>query len=197
MKQGHLFLICGPSGVGKSTAIKHLTETNENFIQIPSHTTRPVRSDDKETNARIHVSKPEFDLLVKQDAFVDWVEFSHHLYGKKKSDIQKALGDGKVVLIDIDSHGIKPYKDKFPDSTLIFMKYRSLEDLKERLRKARPDSTEEELERRHQIAKKEMETISGFDFVVTTLNNQSPIIPAQEINEIVSSVLADQQSKKI
>ena len=192
MKQGHLFLFFGPSGVGKSTTIKSLLDENLDYIQIPSYTTRPIRSDDIESNARIHVTKKEFEQLIKEDALADWIEYSNFLYGKKKQDIQDTLDQGKTIVLDADYRGIIPYRKLFKNSTLILMKYQSLEDQKERLRIGRPDITKEEIERRHQIGLKEMSVIDNYDYVITTRSDQSPAVPASIANEIIHAVLSKQ-----
>lgn len=197
MKQGHLFIIFGPSGVGKSTVIKSLLSTNQNFVQIPSCTTRPIRSDDLETNARIHLTKDEFQKLISDNALVDWVEYSGHFYGKKKQDITSALEEGKIIILDVEYHGVPIYKQTFPESTIIFMQYASLEDLKTRLRKARPDCPEEEISRRYQIAQEEMANIPSYDYTITTYNDQSPKVPAQKLLETINSVLANQPSEQV
>jgi guanylate kinase len=197
MNKGHIFLIGGPSGVGKSSTIKHLLDHHSSYAQIPSYTTRQPRQDDKDTNCRIFVSQEEFKKLADNNELVDWIEFSNHFYGKKKCDIISALEVGKIILIDTENRGIAPYKKTFPNITLIFMKYRDLNDLRNRLKTSRPDISEEEIQRRFAIAQKEMEAINLYDYVITTINGDPPAVPAKKIEKIINNTIANQESPQV
>lgn len=189
MKKGYLFIIAGPSGVGKNSIIKEVLKNMPNFYQVPSYTTRQPRHDDCENQNRISIPRSEFENLIKKKQLADWAEIHGELYGKKKSDLIKFLREGKNLILDIDVQGLKPYKEQFNNFYTIFLKYQSSEDMYERLKNAHPNMTEKEIQRRIETAKEEMTYMNQYDQVITTYNGVKPEAAAKEIFEIIKQAL--------
>lgn len=196
MKQEHIFILSGPAGVGKSSTIDFLLNDHPDYIYIPTYTTRSPRKDELNNKTRVFISEEEFKKIASNDELVEWEKVHDYYYvGKKKADIRNALENNLIPIIDIDVKGIKKYKETFNNIHLIFMQYRDLSDLKERILKSRLDCSEEELKIRYQTALKEMEYKNQYDYVITTINGQSPSIPAKEIGQIIKNTLDNQLNK--
>ena len=190
MKSNYVFIIAGPSGVGKDTIINAILEKYPNFISIPTYTTRPPREDDKENKDRVSVDKSDFDKLIENIELIDWKETHGYLYGKKKAAAQKAFQQNKNLILEIDVKGLPNYQNQFPKLCTIFIQYESLDKLKERLRTNRPDIVKEEIERRYQTALKEMDCVSNYDYIVTNYENK-PEIAIEKVEKIILQTLAN------
>ncbi|MDO8513201.1 MAG: hypothetical protein Q7S37_01755 [bacterium] len=192
MKQGHIFIIAGPSGVGKNSVIKELVTKHSGLVEVLSYTTRPQRHDDYEHKNRITISRAKFNQLINKRELADWAEIHGQLYGKKKLDLKKALHNGKNVIIEIDVQGLIPYKKQFPNIISFFLKYHSMTDMLVRLKHTHPDMSQEEINRRIQTARTEMKSAHLFNYQIITINGQSPHIVALEIEKIIKEILAKQ-----
>lgn len=196
MKQGHIFIIAGPSGVGKNSVISELVKIYPNLAQIPSYTTRPQRHDDSHHQNRITISRPEFETLIRDNQLADWAEVHGQLYGKKKSDIDRIL-ENQNIIIEIDIQGLAPYKKQFPQVTSFFLKYRSMSDMLIRLKRTHPEMSEQEIQRRIKTAQTEMKYRQLFDHQITTYNDKPAELPAKKISNIINSLLANQPLNQI
>lgn len=178
MSRGYIFIISGPSGVGKSTIIKKLLAQNTNFTQIPSYTTRPPRPEDTLDQSRLHLTKEEFLKMANAAELVDWVDYADNLYGKSKKLIQQALDEGKIVLVDTDHRGVKPYKQAFPNLKTIFILY-DTNDIKNRLRERRPSCTDQEIDARYQAILADLSHKEEYDYQVINIEGKPEIATAQ------------------
>lgn len=186
--KGKVFIIAGPSGVGKNTIIFDLFRKFKTLEGIPTYTTRPSRADDHKHQARISVTEEEFREMTKGGEFIEWKKIHNFFYGKKIDDARKILDSGKNLLLEIDVQGLKDYREKFTDVCAIFISYESLDKLKTRLQRERPDITTEDLEVRYQTALNEMNEMNNYDFIVTNVEGR-PEIAINKVEEIVRSKL--------
>ncbi len=187
MKQGHIFIIAGPSGVGKNSIIKYLSKNDTRFKKIPSYTTRPSRPDDGDS--RIYLSEPEFQKLIDNDELIEWARTHGYLYGKSKKNVTNLLKEGYLLLLEIDVKGLKPYRELFPNLTAIFLQYPSLEDLKERLLLARENISNKEINTRFETAKQEMTYANLYDYTITTHTGDNSSIPGKKVEKIINTIL--------
>ena len=159
-------LIVGPSGVGKSTIIERIAAVFPQLERLKTTTTRPPRHSNDD---RYHfVSRDEFERMAAQGEFLEWSETHGNLYGTERAVLDTILTAGKYPFPNnaIDIKGVEAYRKAFPDLVAIFIAYDSLEQLPDRIRKTRPETTEEEIARRMATAKEEMAAIDHFDHVV-------------------------------
>ncbi len=197
MKQGHLFIISGPSGVGKNSIINYLMDSNPEFKQVPSFTTRPAREEDNISGMRKSITKGQFETMIKNDLLVEWKETHGFLYGKKKQDIQTLLDDGHIIILEIDVKGIEEYKKQFKNTHLIFLQYPSLEELKVRLKKCRNNIADDELGTRLETAKNEMKYADQYNYIITTYTVDAPSIPGKKIEKIIKEILDTQPENQV
>jgi len=162
--QGKLFIISGPSGVGKDTIVNNLQFGLYNLQKIPTFTTRKPRENEKEGDQYYFVSKAKFKDLIKQGEILEYNFYNGNYYGTSKKDIENALKSGKNVLLTIDVNGALNIKKQYPDACLIFIKSK-LSDIKKRLEK-RGQNTPREIEERLETAKKELRYAKYYDYII-------------------------------
>ena len=108
--KGTMFVLSSPSGAGKTTLTKKLSENNLNFITSISHTTRTPRPNEVNGKDYYFVDKKEFDLHVKKNNFFEYAKIFDNFYGTLKEPVIKFINSGKDVLFDIDWQGTQQLK---------------------------------------------------------------------------------------
>ena len=131
---GMMFVLSSPSGVGKTTLTKKLSENNTNFVTSISHTTRKPRLNELYGKDYYFINKIEFDLLVKNNKFFEHAKIFDNYYGTLKDPVLKFLSSGKDVLFDIDWQGTQQLK-KIENLSIVtfFILPPNIEVLKNRL----------------------------------------------------------------
>lgn len=170
MSRGKLIVVSAPSGSGKTTIAKVILQKYPAMLFSVSATTRTQRSGEKDGKDYFFVTREEFERRIASQELVEWERYPDELhgnyYGTLKSEVDRALNDGRVMLFDVDVKGALSIKKKYPhDAVLIFIKPPSFQDLKERLfnRKTEDQAT---IQRRLERAEMEMEKRKEFDYQV-------------------------------
>ena len=133
-KNGMMFVLSSPSGVGKTTLTKKLAENNSNFKISISHTTRKPRPNEINEKDYYFVSETEFDSLIKKNSFFEYAKIFDNFYGTLKEQVLKSLSEGKDVLFDIDWQGTQQLKrTKNLSLVTFFILPPNIKVLKERL----------------------------------------------------------------
>jgi len=162
-KYPKIFIICGPSGSGKDTIIKALTDTKSlNLVPTKSATTRKKRKNDRSN--RIYLSKEEFDAKEKNKELIEKNFFNGNWYGTLRKPIEQSIKDGKGSIMEIDLNGVNSFKKKYSNVVAIFIKS-DLEDLKKRMIK-RAENSPENIAKRINVAKVEMQNSGICDYIV-------------------------------
>lgn len=149
-------VICGPSGVGKSTLIKAGTARYPSAFKFSvSCTTRLQRPGEENGKDYYFLSKDQFESKLAKHDFLEWAQVHTNYYGTEKAEVERA--QGKVLVLDIDIQGAQQVK-RLPDVTanFLFVKPPSLAELARRL-EARKTETPESIEIRLKTAVKELE----------------------------------------
>jgi len=172
--KGKIFLIAGPSGVGKGTIISKIKNEFPGIIFPVSSTTRAKRPDEVEGRVYNYLTREEFEQGIKQDKFFEYaVVHGKDYYGTPKKPILEALNRGEVLLREVDMQGVKSF-EKTLDKTnyvSIFLKPDNLEVLLSRIER-RGKLPEEEMTRRMASARQEMELGSICDYQVFSLEGK-------------------------
>src|SRR4051794_39427150 len=166
-RQGHLIVLCGPSGVGKSTISRKLSE-QIGITYTVSATTRHQRPGDEAGKRYEFVSRDEFFKRLDRDAFLEYAEVYGEYYGTPKTPVLQDLTQGNDVLLEIDVQGALQVRYHYPDSLLFFILPPDEPTLKKRLKERGRDS-DEEISRRFRLAKGEIYMARGsraFDHIV-------------------------------
>jgi len=180
LRKGLLFVLSGPSGVGKDTLLKELLKTDLKITKCVTYTTRSPRPGEVDGVDYKFVSLAEFEELKRNNAFLEWAEVGGNLYATPKDFVEKKLQEGEDVILKIDVQGAMRVKELFPEAILIFIAPPSLEVLGERMRKR--GSPEEEIKSRLQIASREMEMSKNYQFVLVNNDLQETL---QKLYELI------------
>lgn len=160
-----LFVVSGPSGVGKGTLIRHVREELPSLGLTVSATTRNPRPGEVDGRDYYFLSDQRFDKLISQDAFIEWAHVHSDRKGTLKSEVAKNLSTGHSVLLELDVQGGLAIKHAHPDAYLIFVAPPTYEELEKRLR-ARATDDEQDIELRLANARKELEMAARYDCVI-------------------------------
>lgn len=188
LKKGTLFVISGPSGVGKGTLVKMLRENTPQIKISVSATTRSPRPGEINGVHYLFLTKEDFKNKIEAGEFLEWAEFSGNFYGTNKKFVEKKLEEGQNIILEIDVQGAFQVKNKLEDAILIFIEPPCFEELQSRLFKRRTES-DEEIQKRLSIVKSELEQKKKFNYTVVNDNldiafNNLETIILKEINKV-------------
>lgn len=183
-----LVILSGPSGVGKDAALMRMRELGFPFHFVVTATDRPERPGEIAGVDYHFLSTAQFRQMIERNEFVEWAEVYGQLKGIPKYEIRNALGSGKDVVMRVDVQGAATIRSIAPDAILIFMIPANFDELRDRLRWRRTDSSED-LERRIETARHELERIGDFDYVV--VNEEARLDEA--VGQIRSIIRAEKQ----
>ncbi len=195
---GAILVLSGPSGAGKSSLIARIVDhIGATYFSI-STTTRPMREGESDGIHYHFVSLDEFKQEIEAEMFLEYALVHGNYYGTSLGPVKQALKEGKLVIFDIDVQGHDAVQNRLADiTTSVFITTPTLQELKSRLHNRRTDS-EEIINKRLEMAIREVQRISEYDFLVVNddLDEAAKIlisiakaarmkIPTQQINEFV------------
>ena len=165
-KDGVMIILSSPSGAGKTTLVKKLSE-KDNFEISISHTTREPRSSEIQNEDYFFVTETEFKRLISNEEFLEYAKVFNNFYGTTRTPVINNLNKGKNVLFDIDWQGADQIKNKKLDYKLItfFILPPSRETLFQRLSKRHMNDKLIAEERMKQFERDVLHWIN-YDYVV-------------------------------
>ena len=158
-------VVAAPSGTGKTTVCRGVVAQDPGIVFSVSHTTRPQRREEKDGEDYHFVKPEEFRRLVADGAFLEWAEYNGCEYGTSWAAIDAPLASGKDVLLEIEVQGARQVRERRADARFIFLLPPSTLALRARLAQRGADS-EAQIERRLELARRELEAIHSFDYAV-------------------------------
>src|SRR5690554_2587374 len=165
MAQGLLFVISGPSGVGKNSVLNGvLKERNDIFYSI-SATTRPPRRNEINGKDYFFLGKEEFQKAITHNDFLEWALVYDNYYGTPRKVVEERLNKGQHVIMDLDIQGAASVRNNLPEAVLIFLLPPSREELKRRLL-ARKSEAKAAVEKRLAYLEKELSSVTRYDYAV-------------------------------
>jgi guanylate kinase len=194
-KKPLLFVLSGPSGVGKDAVLSHLKNLCPAMKFVTTMTTRPRRANEKDGLDYYFVTEKQFLKMRDNDELLEWAKVYENWYGVAKDTVRQALQQGQDVVVKVDVQGAANYKKFAPQAVLIFLAPPSFNELATRLRQ-RYTETPETLTTRLQACENEMKQISGFDYVVVNYRNQIPSA-VKEIQAIITAEKCRVQQREI
>jgi guanylate kinase len=162
---GHVFVITGPSGVGKGTLIRGLLERVPGLELSVSATTRPPRPGERDGVDYHFLSDEEFDRRVANGDFVEHARYSGHQYGTLRSDLERRMAEAAGVVLEIEVQGARQIRAAMPEAVQVFIAPPSVEALRARL-VGRGTDAPEDVEARLATALEELEAEKEFEYVV-------------------------------
>jgi guanylate kinase len=201
MEKGRLFVISGPSGVGKGTICGGLLsgvgvcEPDGPVLSV-SVTTRKPRRGEKDGVSYHFVTDEEFRSLIAEGGFLEYAEVFGQFYGTPRETVTETLDKGRDVLLEIDVQGAMQVKKNFPESILVFVLPPSLGDLKRRI-KNRGSESETQTAKRLGEAAREIESIIHYDYAVVNDDINESIAEVREIIKGRQTGLTSKETEEI
>ncbi|MCE5223327.1 guanylate kinase [bacterium] len=179
-----LIVISGPSGVGKKTVVEAVLEKSDQFVLSVSATTRKPRTGEVNGVDYHFLTTQQFREKIKENAFVEWAKVHDQYYGTLIDNLEQAKKRRQHLVLEIDVQGAMAIKKKYGEKALlIFILPPCFEDLIVRLHN-RGTELEEEIEKRIETAKLEIQVANEYDYRVI---NDEVARAAAEIIQIVES----------
>lgn len=186
-----LVVISGPSGVGKDAVLKSLQKRNLPLHFVVTMTSRPPRVGEEDGVDYFFVSAEKFKALIEQNEFIEYALVYNDYKGIPKSQIRDALASKKDVVLRVDVQGAQTLRHLCPDALLIFLIPTTEKEWLDRLRN-RKTETAETLALRLETARKELEHLPDFDYVVVNTENRLE----ETVDTIVSIIEAEHHRVK-
>ena len=160
-----VFIISAPSGSGKSTLVARLLASDSNLLFSVSYTTREPRGAEVDAQSYHFVSRDDFETRIRRGEFLEHAEVFGNYYGTHRGILERAIGEHKDLVLDIDVQGARQLKQLIGDAISIFILAPSKEILERRLR-ARSEDAEAVIQRRLREAADEIRSYTSYDYVL-------------------------------
>src|SRR6056297_742574 len=170
MVRGILFVLSGPSGVGKGTILDKLMNDFNGIKYSISVTTRKPRKDEKDGIDYFFVSTEKFQEMKREDLFLETACVHGNYYGTPQKYVEHCLSKGEDVILEIDIQGARQIKNKFKDTVYIFLLPPNNKELKNRLK------------RRLKNADQEISEVNNYDYSIVNDQIEKTV---QEIKEVI------------
>lgn len=162
---GSLFVVCAPSGAGKTTLVDALLKREPNVHLSPSYTTRAPREGEKDGVDYFFTSRPRFEEMIAAGEFLEHADVYGNYYGTSRKWIERELAGDHDVLLEIDWQGAQQVRSLFPHMVGVFILPPSLEELRKRL-KSRGKDSPEAIEKRMSSARDEISHVLEFEYII-------------------------------
>lgn len=184
-----MFVVTGPSGVGKTSLVRALIELDDRLVFSISHTTRPRRVSLYDVTAYHFITDEEFENLEKDGQFLEYATVFGYRYGTSRSWVEAELCQGRYPVLDIDWQGAAQIRKSGIPATSIYILPPSYEELERRLRSRREDS-DEIIAHRMSEALEQISHYHEFDYVIVNRELDESLY---ELREIVNAVMTGYQ----
>lgn len=179
-EKGILFILSGPSGVGKGTVRQRLFEKETHLKYSISATTRNKRAGEEHGIDYFFKTTPEFKQMIIEEKLLEHAQYVNNHYGTPKDYVEEQLAQGNDVFLEIEVQGALQVKQNFPAGVFIFLLPPNLEELKNRIVGRGTESNALVINRLKE-ATKEIEMMSEYDYVVVNDNVDTAVSKVQAI----------------
>ena len=182
-----LFVVTGPSGAGKGTLIRALTERRDDLEVAISATTRPQRPGEEDGHDYYFLTEEEFLGRIEAGDFLEHVVYvSGQRYGTLRSEVARIHAAGKSVVLELETKGARAVRDAESSAVTIFIAPPSFAELERRLRERATESSGE-IDERLELAREQQKRAGEFDHVIV---NDDVDRAAAELEQLVEQALA-------
>jgi guanylate kinase len=189
---GHLVVVSGPSGVGKSSILAAVIDRTNSVFSV-SATTRPPRQGERDGREYHFLTRPDFEERIASGEVLEWAEYGGNLYGTLKDEVLPILATGSNVVLDIENEGARQIRASYPDAVLIFVRPPTIDELERRLR-GRGDTSEQDIERRLAVAASQIDdALSLYDHII--VNDDLDAAVGRVLG--ILTVLADERQRHV
>jgi len=177
---GLIFVISGPSGVGKDAVIEKLVDADPQLERSVSYTTRRPRPGEKDGIDYSFVSREEFERLIEQGEFLEHAPYDGNLYGTSRRRVEDLREAGHDVILKIDVKGAEQVRAQLRDASFIVLSPPAMEELVRRSGLRKTESAEDR-SARQMIAEREMTFASHYDHMVVNDDLERAVAEVLEI----------------
>jgi guanylate kinase len=160
-----LIVVSAPSGAGKTTLCREIRKVVAHVGYSISHTTRAPRPGERDGHDFHFVAEAEFRRMIDRGEFAEWARVHGNLYGTAARPLEESLAAGEDVLLDIDTHGARQLRNRYPHGVFVFVVAPSMQELEQRLRERQSDAPQE-IGRRMTRAVDEIGTWHEYDYLI-------------------------------
>lgn len=185
--RGLIIVISGPSGAGKGTVAEGALKRFPGLGRSVSATTRSPRPGEVQGEHYVFKSPGEFRAMVERGELLEWSTYLDESYGTPRAQVEQRLAAGCGVLFEVDVAGARSIKAAYPDAVLVFVAPPSWEALAARLT-ARQSETPAGLARRLELARREIEAVDEYDYVIVNDN-------ANDAVELLCAIIRAEQAR--
>ena len=164
-----LIVISGPSGAGKDTLMQRMKERGLPFHFVVTATTRARRANEEHGKDYLFISNEEFARMIDEDELIEHAIVYGDYKGIPKQQVREALASGMDVVMRLDVQGAETVRKLAPEALLIFITTENEEALVHRL-ETRQTETANSLAIRIATARKELNRVEAFDYVIVNRN---------------------------
>ncbi|HEY49217.1 MAG TPA: guanylate kinase [Dehalococcoidia bacterium] len=180
-----LFVISGPSGVGKDAVIAGLKGLGHPLYFAVTATTRPMRQGEAEGKDYHFVTRSEFERMIAGGELLEYADVYGHFYGVPKRELKQGLDRGQDVVVKVDVQGAATIRKMLPEAVFLFVAPPSMKDLEGRLKRRKTEAGVD-LEFRVKAAQEEMNSLPMFDYVV--VNHEGKVgLAVSQIESIITA----------
>lgn len=183
MSKGGVFVVSGPSGSGKDTVLKGLFAENPDILFSISSITRAMRPGEKEGEKYNFISREHFEDMIKNDLLLEHNVFVGNYYGTPRVPVEKAVSEGKDIIIEVDVNGAAQIRKKLPEAVTVFIMPPSFAELKRRL-VGRGTESEVLIEKRLQSALDEIRRAEEYDYIIV---NDDAATASQSLMSVIKT----------
>lgn len=164
-EKGLLVLYSGPSGCGKGTVMQRVLADRDDTVVSVSVTTRAPRPGERDGVEYFFRTREQVEQMIEQGQLLEYAQYNGNYYGTPRAEVERLLGEGKNVILEIEVQGAEKVMDSGIDVVSVFLAPPSMQELSRRLHK-RATEDEQVVQRRLDIARYEMSRMSRYQFVV-------------------------------
>jgi guanylate kinase len=168
-QSGQLFVVSAPSGAGKTSLVRALMDSTADISVAISHTTRPMRPEEKNGVNYHFVTVAEFEAMIKRGEFLEWATVFGHLYGTSRQSADYVLARGNHLILEIDWQGAAQIRQQMVNAQSIFIFPPSLTALRDRL-DGRAQDDDETVKKRMDAVFQELSHWAEFDYLIVNDN---------------------------
>ena len=179
--KGQLFVVTGPSGVGKGTLIAELLKEVTGLELSVSATTRTPRPGEQEGVDYHFMDDASFEQHVQAGDFIEHAGYAGHRYGTLASEVGPRIERGAGVVLEIELQGARQVRERMPEAVRIFITPPSAQALRDRL-VGRGTDEPEQIESRLEVAREELDAAHEFEHVIV---NDDLDVAAAELAKLV------------
>jgi guanylate kinase len=189
---GQLFVISGPSGVGKGTIVQELLNIRKDVVLSVSHSSRAIRKTEVEGRDYFFVSRAEFEKMIRQGDFLEYAEVHGNYYGTSQEKLDELLKSGKNVIFEVDIQGGIGLKRMRPEVITIFILPPNEAEILKRIQK-RGTETESSIQKRLNTMQQELPQAKYYDYQLINDKLQDTV---KELNQIFEKHISLKRKSK-